>query len=256
MNCGHNPPVVIKNGEHAVYLTDRSGFILAGMKNSKYKSHSINLEAGDKIFVYTDGVTEATNSDEELYGEDRLLKLLGEDRDLSPKETIEEVRKDIDEFVGDAEQFDDITMFSLRYNGSEKIVKQEEFPATIEAIENLTDFVEKVLTQRGASPKAISELNIVIDELFGNIAKYAYAFEGGKVLVSCEVTNEPLRAIVTFEDGGKPFNPLDREDPDTNLSADERDIGGLGILVVKKMVTDISYKYEDGKNILTIIKDI
>ncbi|MCQ2749341.1 MAG: SpoIIE family protein phosphatase [Clostridia bacterium] len=256
MNCGHNPPVVLKQGEHPTYLTDRSGFVLAGMKTSKYKPHTITLEAGDKIFVYTDGVTEATNGEDELYGEDRLLKLLAENRDLSPEEAIKEVKGDIDLFVGDREQFDDITMLELRYNGSERIIKTEEFPATIEAIEDLTAFVEKVLTQKNASPKAISELNIVIDELFGNIAKYAYDFQGGRVLVSVEVADNPLKAIVKFEDGGKMFNPLEREDPNTNLSADERDIGGLGILVVKKMVNDIDYKYEDGKNVLTITKEI
>ena len=97
-------------------------------------------------------------------------------------------------------------------------------------------------------------MHIAIDELFGNIAYYAYNPEIGIVTVRVEVTDNPLAVVIKFIDNGIPYDPLAKADPDTTLSVEERDVGGLGIYMVKKTMDDISYEYRDGQNILRIKK--
>ena len=100
------------------------------------------------------------------------------------------------------------------------------------------------------------QIDIAIDELFGNIAHYAYTPDVGDATVRVEVTGEPLAVIITFIDGGVPYDPLKAADPDITLSAEERQIGGLGIYMVKKSMDEITYEYKDGKNILSIKKKL
>lgn len=117
VNAGHNPPLIRhKNGEFE-YLKSRAGFVLAGMEGLKYRKSELSLEAGDEVFLYTDGVTEATNAQTELYGEERLIAFVNTLRDYSADEVCAAVKADVDAFVGEAPQFDDITMVYFRYNG-------------------------------------------------------------------------------------------------------------------------------------------
>jgi len=118
-NAGHNPPILKRNGEYE-YLKCRAGFVLAGMEGIKYKEQEFQLEPGDMIFLYTDGVTEATNRREELYGEDRLLNIIKSTEYESIKELCESVKADVDKFVDGAPQFDDITMVALKYYGEQE----------------------------------------------------------------------------------------------------------------------------------------
>ena len=128
--------------------------------------------------------------------------------------------------------------------------------ATLENIEPVTDFVDAQLEQLDCPPKAEMQINIAIDELFSNIARYAYNPEVGNATVRVEVKQDPMCVVITFIDNGVPYDPLQKEDPDITLSADERTIGGLGIYMVKKTMDEILYEYKDGKNILTIKKNI
>lgn len=128
--------------------------------------------------------------------------------------------------------------------------------ATIENIEKVTDFVNEQLEAVDCPMKAQMQIDIAIDELFGNIANYAYHPEVGSATVRVEVTESPLAVIITFIDNGVPYDPLAKDDPDTTLSADERQIGGLGIFMVKKSMDQISYEYKDGQNILRIKKNL
>lgn len=128
--------------------------------------------------------------------------------------------------------------------------------ATVENIETVTDFVNEQLEALDCPMRAQMQIDIAIDELFGNIAQYAYAPKIGQATVQLEVTEDPRAVVITFIDSGIPYDPLQNEDPDITLSAEERQIGGLGIFMVKKSMDEISYKYQDGKNILTIKKNI
>ena len=131
---------------------------------------------------------------------------------------------------------------------------------TIEAkttnIEAVTDFVNEQLEALDCPMKAQMQIDIAIDELFGNIAHYAYNSDVGEATVRVEVAKDPLAVVITFIDNGVPYDPLAKEDPDTTLSAEEREIGGLGIYMVKKSMDEITYEYKDGQNILKIKKNL
>lgn len=127
--------------------------------------------------------------------------------------------------------------------------------ATPENIPVITAFVDEQLEKYDCPMKAQAQIDIAIDELFGNIVRYAYHPEIGSATVQVEVTEEPLAVVITFIDQGKPYDPLAKEDPNVTLSAEEREIGGLGIYIVKKSMSDITYEYKDGRNILKIRKD-
>ena len=138
-----------------------------------------------------------------------------------------------------------------------KSLKEITLEATVANIDVVTDFVNEELEALDCPMKPQMQIDVAIDELFGNIARYAYDPKIGSATVRIEVQEEPLAVIITFIDNGRPFDPLSEiEDPDITLSAEERQIGGLGVFLVKKTMDAVSYEYKDGKNILTIMKNI
>ena len=132
-------------------------------------------------------------------------------------------------------------------------MKELTLPAAVENIEKAVAFVNGQLESAGCPPKTMIQIDVAIDELFGNIAHYAYGKDTGDATVRVEVTEEPA-VIITFIDSGIPYNPLEKPDPDVAQSLEERQIGGLGIFMVKKSMDDITYEYKDGQNILRIKK--
>ena len=135
-------------------------------------------------------------------------------------------------------------------------MKELTMNATIDNIQTVTDFVDAQLEALDCPIKAQMQIDIAIDELFGNIAHYAYNPEVGSATVRVEVAEEPLSVIITFIDNGVPFDPLATEDPDVTLSVEERGVGGLGVYMVKKSMDEITYAYKNGQNILTIKKHL
>lgn len=135
-------------------------------------------------------------------------------------------------------------------------MKELNIPATVENINTVTAFVDEQLESIECPMKIQMQIDIAIDELFGNIAHYAYNPDVGPATVRVEVQKDPLAVIITFIDNGVPYDPLAKKDPDITLSADEREIGGLGIYMVKKTMDDITYEYKNGQNILTVRKNI
>ncbi len=255
-NAGHNPPLVRHADGQFEFLRSRAGFILAGMENVNYKTQEFHLVPGDTVFLYTDGVTEATNADNKLYGEERLQAALNSREFDGMQELCDYVKADVDAFVGDAPQFDDITMVAFRFHGAPAIPTIHFDEATVENISDVTAFVEAELEKLNCPMKTVIQINVAIDELFSNIVHYGYPDRKGPVTVKVVEKESPHAVCVRFEDEGIPYNPLQKEDPDVSLSADERQLGGLGIFMVKKTMDDLKYKYENGKNIMTIIKNL
>lgn len=120
VNAGHNPPLLKRADGEFEYLKSRAGFVLAGMESTRYRQNEMELSAGDVLYLYTDGVTEATDNDNNLFGEERLQTVLNADTNMSVTELLPAVRREIDVFVKDAPQFDDITMLALRISGKEE----------------------------------------------------------------------------------------------------------------------------------------
>ena len=128
--------------------------------------------------------------------------------------------------------------------------------AVTENFPRVAAFVDSRLESIGCSPKAQMQIGIAVEEVFVNIAHYAYAPEKGSATVRVEVSERPVSVTITFIDHGVPYDPLARKDPDMTLDASEREIGGLGIFMTKKLMDDVSYEYRDGQNILTLKKNL
>lgn len=256
VNAGHNPPLLKLGDGGFEYLRSHHGFVLAGMEGLRYKQSELIMKPGDRLFLYTDGVTETTNTQKELYGEQRLEDFLNKHADSNTENILHELRRDIDIFEGDAQQFDDITMLILDYNQKSKGetgMIEKEFSASDEELQNVLGFVEQELEKLECPAKSSMQITVAVEEIFVNIAHYAYDGKPGKMTLGIR-TEEDGGILMRFSDHGMPFDPLGKTDPDIMLSADDRQIGGLGIYMVKKTMDDVKYKYENGQNVLTIVK--
>ena len=256
-NAGHNPPVIVHADGECEYLKSRAGFVLAGMEGIKYRANELTLNKGDRIFLYTDGVTEATDKNEALYGEARLQSYIEKNRALSADALLSGLKEDIDKFAGDAPQFDDITMLLFDYKNKEGAVMTEKvFSARKDTLPEVMAFTEECLERFDCPIKSSMAICVAVEEIFVNIASYAYGGGDGNASLSFGFDENERKMTLVITDNGVPFNPLERDEPDISLSATEREIGGLGIFITKKTMDTISYAYENGKNILTMTKKI
>lgn len=251
-NAGHEFPVVRHGDGDYELIKDRHGFVLAGLEGSKYKEYELDLKPGDRLFVYTDGVPEATDAHNELFGTDRMMNVLNNNKDLNCNALLPVIKKDIDRFVGEAPQFDDITMLSL------ELVPQKEAEMTkisvkprLENVDNVTMFVEEKLREGGVQEKTIAVIDVAVDEIFSNIVHYSGATEA---TIGVRIWNGLI--TLRFADNGIYYDPTCKQDPDTDAPAEERNIGGLGIFIVKKTMDSMKYDYLEGFNILTLEKKI
>ncbi len=256
-NAGHNPPVIVHADGKCEYLKSRTGFVLAGMEGMKYRANEMTLNKGDRILIYTDGVTEATDVNEALYGEERLLSYIDKNKDLKAEALLSGLKEDIDLFAGEAPQFDDITMLVFDYKKKEgAAMKEKVFSATKDTLPEVMAFTEECLESFGCPMKSSMAICVAVEEIFVNIASYAYGDGTGNASLCFGFDEKERLMTLTVSDEGVPFNPLERTEPDITLSAAERDIGGLGIFITKKTMDTVSYKNENGKNILTMTKKI
>ena len=257
-NAGHNPPLLKKANGGFEYLKTRAGFVLAGMEGIRYRVSELTLSPGDRLFLYTDGVPEATNTENKLYGEDRLLDFMNKNASAAATDILPMLKANIDEFVGEAPQFDDITMLMFDYKtkeGGAHIVNRT-FPAKIDALSDVLGFVEETLEGYDCPMKVQMAVCVAIEEIFVNVAHYAYGDGEGDMTIGMEFDDASRTVTFRMADKGKPFDPLQKPDPDITLSAEDREIGGLGIFITKKTMDTVTYAYENGENVLTMIKKI
>lgn len=255
VNAGHCRPLVCHRGQDCAYEMSFGGPALAALKDIRYRQAEIRLQQRDTLLLYTDGVTEAACPGKELYGEKRLKTTAEEygKRGTMPEELIAAVREDVEAFRKDAEQFDDITMLAVTYYGKgfmEKTGKPD-----MEQIREFSDFIERCLKEKQVPVKAALKLQMAADEIMANICSYSGAEE---VTVSVRMEEKGAGNVrevsICFEDNGVPFNPVEKPDPDVEELLRERKPGGLGIYLVKKRMDNVTYRYEGGRNCLTILK--
>ena len=201
---------------------------------------------GDEIFMYTDGVTEAMDKDGKLYSEERLRETLNKNRNVSLENICKKVKEDIDNYSQDVEQSDDITMLSFKYFGNSNVYKNF---ASKENYQRANLWLQDNLNKLNASPELKQKIELSFEEIYTNIFSYAYPPIQGEVEIS--ITKEQDDIILKFIDWGKPYDPLEKPDPNIDLGPDDRPVGGLGIFMVKQPSKDIEYRY-DNANILTI----
>jgi sigma-B regulation protein RsbU (phosphoserine phosphatase) len=256
-NAGHNPTYIKRSNGEIEKLGRLHGPVVAAMEAMSYKESKIQLQKGDIVLGYTDGITEAHNPQGELFGDDRLYNFLKQQKFESAKLMIENLVEEVKQFEGGAEPFDDITALCLEYCNelSNMEVQQkvitisnniEDVQVALEAFEEFAEFCE-------ISMPVTMKVNVVLDELLSNIVKYG--FDDDKphsIRVSLEFYGRKL--MITFEDDGIPFNPFQKTPPDLTLPIEQREIGGLGIHLVRKLMDEFSYKRDVNRNIVSMVK--
>ncbi|MCM1156409.1 MAG: SpoIIE family protein phosphatase [Roseburia sp.] len=252
VNAGHNPPLLGNRNNEYVYLREKCGFVLAGMEDITYIRKEMKLMPGDTLFLYTDGVSETNDENGNLFGEERLQKLLNRQESTLPGALTEAVWKSIQSFQGTAEQFDDVTMLVLHYFGGvtalsepeeeEREIKKDEIsvPAELFHIDEVQRFLETTFASDGVSPKNVRQMLIASDEIFSNICRYS---DAKKVVIKCSISDE--EAVLVLEDDGRAFNPLEQEKVNISAALEERKEGGLGIHMVREIMDKVEYQYDE-----------
>lgn len=255
VNAGHNRPYLCRENGVFTQLACSSDLVFGLWEERKYREQTVEFKKGTRFFLYTDGVTEAENEAEDMFGDDGLCETLNRHSgEGDAKRFSDQVYKDLERFVGNAAQTDDITMLYL--TAPERKALERTVPAKLDYMDRLIEELDQYLKAEDCPQKVMTELEISLEEIFTNIASYAYQKEEGQLSVSCRLEQGSGDFTMQFKDWGKPFNPVEKRDPDFEVPFDERPIGGLGIYMVKNFADEVGYEYRDGCNILTIKKKI
>lgn len=254
VNAGHNLPYLRRADGTVSCLKGTSGMALGAWDDVSYSVFETRLNPGDALVLYTDGVVEAKSRRDGMFGESRLEEVLSGQRTdgalVSPDELCQRTYDAVTAFADGVAQSDDITLLALRYRGQPQ-TEQLDVPARFESFAEIKDFAERCLDDFGCPKAAKVDLLIALDAITSNIVQYSGS---ERMTVSVELARNPSVARFTVSDAGRPWNPLEHSDPDITLSADEREIGGLGILMMKKLMDDVSYVRERGRNVLRFRK--
>ena len=256
-NAGHDDPIIYTEKNGFELIKSKHGLPIGAMMNTKYENHEVILNKGNRLFLYTDGVTDTINKNNEQFGINNLLKSLYKNKNEDIYTLIKNIQSELNTYSVDCRQFDDITMLCLelidnKKRGNKNMINKK-FKVDLNEIQNVYDFFTNTMSNI-LDMKEIKKYYIVIDEIFSNIVKYGFKKDtkNGYINIIIDINNNII--TIKFSDNGIPFNPLNKEDPDTKLSIKDRKEGGLGIFIVKKMMDNVSYEYKNNENILTIEK--
>ena len=244
ISAGHERPF-IKHNNDCYRIEAESNFVLGLEEDFQYKQEKIQLEEGDSIILYTDGLNEAINVNKEEFGYDRIKESFIKDDE--PRENIKTIIKDLEEFEGEEEQFDDITIltFKIRKN----ITSYNYLNPTYNDIPDLTEKVEQCLED--LDPILLSKIGVVIDEVMNNIISYGKTKTNKTLVVSVE-KREDGGATLVFADNSHPFNPLLKPKRTIPENMEKGIVGGVGISIVTSITKETEYTYSNNKNILII----
>ena len=257
-DAGHDAPIVLTSGIRK--LDCQTHLPIGVFADTHYSVQETILPADSSVFLYTDGLTEAMDFDLKQYGLKRVEQVMQTcaDRHLSPKQIIEAVTDSVRTFVAGAEQSDDLTLLAIHYTPtrfnstvSETLVIKND----VREMARFSSFMKAVAEQMKIEPSLAGQLRLAVEEAVVNVIDYAYpATTEGEITVAIQSDGKILR--VTISDSGVPFDPTAKEKTDTTLAAEDRQIGGLGILLYRELMDSINYERTDGKNILTLTKKL
>ena len=252
-NAGHNPPVIGTNFNYE-FLKCKTGFVLGGLQDAFVFDEKITLKHGESITLYTDGVTEARNEKGDFYGEERLLKLFNSRDFTCLVEVHHSLRDDMAKFTDNYEQSDDITVISMKFQGDDCVVKTNCFDAKLENIPSGLTFVDEFCSAENIPVEFKNNLLVVADELYSNIVKYGYENNGGDVFTRLWFNRDKNEFVITIIDKAPAFNQLEVNNNPLEGNVEDMRIGGLGILIVKKIMSEYAYDRINNKNILVLRK--
>ena len=253
INCGHNMPLIKRQNGSYEYMKLASNIVLGIFDNTDFEIYETKLNEGDILFTYTDGITEASNTQNEMFGENRLETCLNSiDNTTKLSDISESVIKEVNNFCGATPQSDDITMLIFKYkNDNTQHIKTYKVQATTENYKSFYTWLEDVCSKWNLSNDITNKINMCAEEIFANVSFYAYPDGVGDIEITIQQNDNDV--LLRFTDSGFGYNPLEKPDPDITLPPEDREPGGLGIFMTKQMSKEIYYERKDNKNILTLI---
>jgi len=251
-NAGHNQPLVTTPGEGAEYVPVPGSPVVGLDENVTPSGATLTLAPGQSLFLYTDGVTEAVDSDDVFYSDERLQGTLARLVDMDMAAMVNGVRADVKQFARGAPQFDDVTMLAVRFNGRTcRYLAHLTLPADIGTLGQLSATIRECANRSGLGQDKTGDLELIAEEVLTNIVNHAYTEQKGTVEIDFK-TGTPGELTVEFSDEGPAFDVLAVPDPELSANIAERSIGGLGVFLVKQLADDVAYRRGNGRNILTV----
>ena len=253
-NAGHNPPYILRQDRSIECLDQRHGPIVAAVEGVAFREDKVQLEINDTLVIFTDGVTEAMDVSQQLYAEPRLEAFIEKSAGV-PDQLTGDILEDVEAYAGEAEQADDITILAFRLDQAPG--KQDAEMLHMVAATDLSE-IERINTEfgtfadkNGLAAGVSQKVSIVFDDLLNNIISYGFSDDEDHQ-IDIDVTYTPGRLVIAITDDGMPFNPFDHVGPDTSLSIEERDIGGLGVLLIKELMDEYQYQRHSNSNVVTL----
>ncbi len=258
-NAGHDSPIII--GSESYLLPCNPNLPLGIMQDMKFSAQEAEIPPTSTIFLYTDGLTEAENGNHMLFGEDRInivTEASAKGHCNQPEMIINKMTEAVKQFVDGADQSDDLTMLAIQYTKKQLAVNYQKnltLANDIAQVPLLSEFVETTCEAVGFDPATTMSINLAIEEAVVNVMSYAYP-SGTKGLINIDAIANQARLKFIISDNGVPFDPTVVAEADTTLSVEERNIGGLGIFLVRQIMDSVNYERIAGFNVLTLRKKI
>lgn len=260
-NAGHNYPYILKKNGEITMVNQTHGMPVGLFETGSYKQSLIQLKNNDTLVIYTDGVPEAINENGELMGSDKLEDFLKKLNEKSSPETItKSLLTQTRNFVGKAEQSDDITVLVLTYyqnNNTDIGIKERQLEIVnkVDEINRLAKFINQFCADWKVDDESKGKINLAAEEIVSNIINYAFVDTNQHFInILATYNNDEIRLV--FQDDGTPFNPFLKDNPDVTAPLEYRKIGGLGIYFVKQLMDSVKYDFKEGKNTLSVMKKI
>lgn len=258
-DAGHDSPLIIENGN--VRMEEFEPHLPIGVfEDTKYEIQETVLAPNSTLFLYTDGLTEAKKGYKQYFGIERVKEVLAKcaEKDLTPSQILEIVTEEVHQYVGDAEQSDDLTMLAIHYTPHQfesKLADTLSIKNDVHDVLKLNQFQKAFYAQMDIDKSLARQLQLAVEEAVVNVIDYAYPIgTDGDITINMMSDDKYLKIIII--DSGVVFDPTLKGKTDTTLSAEDRQIGGLGIHLVRELMDSINYEREGGKNVLTLIKNL
>ena len=256
-DAGHDAPFVL-HGTTSTLLPVKPHLPVGVFEDMKYDVQTATIQPDSTIFLYTDGLTEAKNAARKQFGIERVKDLMEGLVNESPQEMLEKIVAAVERFVKNAEQSDDLTMLAVRYVpvAFESTLSRElTIKNDVHEVAEFSRFIKSVNEELGLETSLARQIRLAVEEAVVNVIDYAYP-EGVEGDITVQVLSDGRVMHVKIIDSGVPFDPTEVQKADTTLSAEDRRIGGLGILLVREQMDSINYERTDGKNVLTLMKKL
>ncbi len=273
-NAGHEIPIFIRHSASGAeqgsghkeaphqyqtsFMDAKPNLPIGLFSDFSYEMQKTVMSPGSALFLYTDGLTEARNKQGKLLGSERLLQMIAQNETTVALQLVEMVTRQVEKFTVDAEQSDDLTLLAISYTPKEEqyvLDEQLTLHNDVKEVEELSSFIKEMAEKLNIAKTLAFNLRLALEEAVVNVMEYAYpAGTAGDVNIRVTFNGRRLNFIIS--DTGVSFNPTEASTANTSLSAEERPVGGLGIFLVRELMDTINYERIDGKNVLTLSKNI